>query len=393
MLKSYRTEILPTPRQCEKIRRSIGICRWLYNEYIARNKRLYRLYQRGCLDERQKHFLSAMDFDKFVNHHLKNTEELSWINECGSKARKKAITNAEMAFRKFFHGEAGFPKFKKRGRQSVGIYFPKNNKGDWTIERHRIQIPTIGKVRLKEFGYLPAGATAKSGVVSQKADRYYVSVVIDIPSPQYAPSEGEPLGIDLGLKDFAILSDGTKFKNINKTAAVRRLEKKLRREQRRLSRKLEHKKKKGSDEPAAFFANISKNVLKVQKLHHRLASIRTNYTNQVIHAILKREPSFIAIEDLNVSGMMKNRHLAKAVTACKFYEFRTKLTAKCHERGIELRVVDRFYPSSKTCHACGHVKKDLKLSDRTYTCTCGYTADRDHNAALNLRDAKTYEIA
>lgn len=393
MLKSYRTEILPTPRQCEKIRRSIGICRWLYNEYIARNKRLYRLYQRGCLDERQKHFLSAMDFDKFVNHHLKNTEELSWINECGSKARKKAITNAEMAFRKFFHGEAGFPKFKKRGRQSVGIYFPKNNKGDWTIERHRIQIPTIGKVRLKEFGYLPAGATAKSGVVSQKADRYYVSVVIDIPSPQYAPSEGEPLGIDLGLKDFAILSDGTKFKNINKTAAVRRLEKKLRREQRRLSRKLEHKKKKGSDKPAAFFANISKNVLKVQKLHHRLASIRTNYTNQVIHAILKRGPSFIAIEDLNVSGMMKNRHLAKAVTACKFYEFRTKLTAKCHERGIELRVVDRFYPSSKTCHACGHVKKDLKLSDRTYTCTCGYTADRDHNAARNLRDAKTYEIA
>lgn len=393
MLKSYRTEILPTPRQCEKIRRSIGICRWLYNEYIARNKRLYRLYQRGCLDERQKHFLSAMDFDKFVNHHLKNTEELSWINECGSKARKKAITNAEMAFRKFFHGEAGFPKFKKRGRQSVGIYFPKNNKGDWTIERHRIQIPTIGKVRLKEFGYLPAGATAKSGVVSQKADRYYVSVVIDIPSPQYAPSEGEPLGIDLGLKDFAILSDGTKFKNINKTAAVRRLEKKLRREQRRLSRKLEHKKKKGSDKPAAFFANISKNVLKVQKLHHRLTSIRTNYTNQVIHAILKREPSFIAIEDLNVSGMMKNRHLAKAVTACKFYEFRTKLTAKCHERGIELRVVDRFYPSSKTCHACGHVKKDLKLSDRTYTCTCGYTADRDHNAARNLRDAKTYEIA
>lgn len=393
MLKSYRTEILPTPRQCEKIRRSIGICRWLYNEYIARNKRLYRLYQRGCLDERQKHFLSAMDFDKFVNHHLKNTEELSWINECGSKARKKAITNAEMAFRKFFHGEAGFPKFKKRGRQSVGIYFPKNNKGDWTIERHRIQIPTIGKVRLKEFGYLPAGATAKSGVVSQKADRYYVSVVIDIPSPQYAPSEGEPLGIDLGLKDFAILSDGTKFKNINKTAAVRRLEKKLRREQRRLSRKLEHKKKKGSDKPAAFFANISKNVLKVQKLHHRLTSIRTNYTNQVIHAILKRGPSFIAIEDLNVSGMMKNRHLAKAVTACKFYEFRTKLTAKCHERGIELRVVDRFYPSSKTCHACGHVKKDLKLSDRTYTCTCGYTADRDHNAARNLRDAKTYEIA
>ena len=393
MLKSYKTEILPTREQRDKIRRSLGICRWLYNEYIARNKRLYHMYQRGCLDERQKHFLTAMDFDKFVNHHLKNTDELAWINECGSKARKKAITNAETAFQKFFHGKAGFPKFKKKSRQSVGIYFPKNNKGDWTIERHRIQIPTIGKVRLKEFGYLPAGAMVKSGVVSQKADRFYVSVVLNMLVSQYAKPRGEPLGIDLGLKDFAILSDGTKFKNINKTVDVRRLEKKLRREQRRLSRKLECKKKKGSDKPAAFFANISKNVLKVQKLHHRLFSIRTNYTNQVIHEIMKREPSFITIEDLNVSGMMKNRHLAKAVAACKFYEFRTKLMAKCHERGIELRIADRFYPSSKTCHNCGHVKSDLKLSDRVYICECGYVADRDQNAAMNLRDAKEYKIA
>ena len=294
------------------------------------------MYQRGCLDERQKHFLTAMDFDKFVNHHLKNTDELAWINECGSKARKKAITNAETAFQKFFHGKAGFPKFKKKSRQSV---------------------------------------------------------VLNMPAPQYAKPRGEPLGIDLGLKDFAILSDGTKFKNINKTVDVRRLEKKLRREQRRLSRKLECKKKKGSDKPAAFFANISKNVLKVQKLHHRLFSIRTNYTNQVIHEIMKREPSFITIEDLNVSGMMKNRHLAKAVAACKFYEFRTKLMAKCHERGIELRIADRFYPSSKTCHNCGHVKSDLKLSDRVYICECGYVADRDQNAAMNLRDAKEYKIA
>ena len=233
----------------------------------------------------------------------------------------------------------------------------------------------------------------KSGVVSQKADRFYVSVVLNMPAPQYAKPRGEPLGIDLGLKDFAILSDGTKFKNINKTVDVRRLEKKLRREQRRLSRKLECKKKKGSDKPAAFFANISKNVLKVQKLHHRLFSIRTNYTNQVIHEIMKREPSFITIEDLNVSGMMKNRHLAKAVAACKFYEFRTKLMAKCHERGIELRIADRFYPSSKTCHNCGHVKSDLKLSDRVYICECGYVTDRDQNAAMNLRDAKEYKIA
>ncbi len=393
MLRSYKTEILPTAKQTDKIRRSMGICRWLYNEYIARNKRLHKLYQRGYLDENQKHFISAMDFDKFVNHKLKNREERAWINECGSKARKKSITNAETAFKKFFKGETGFPRFKKRNRQSVGIYFPKNSKGDWTVKRHWIQIPTIGKVKLKEFGYLPVGATVKSGTVSHKVDRFYVSVVVDMPEPQYVKPQGESLGIDLGLKDLAILSNGTKYKNINKTAVVKRLKKKLRREQRRLSRKLENKKKRG-EKAATYFANISKNVLKVQKLHHRLTSIRTNYTNQVVNEIVKREPSYITIEDLNVRGMMRNRHLAKAVAECKFYEFRTKLTIKCHEHGIELRVADRFYPSSKTCHECGHIKHDLKLSDRIYICPeCGNIIDRDYQAALNLRDVKKYKVA
>lgn len=393
MLKSYKTEILLTAKQQNKILQSIGIYRWLYNEYIARNRRLYKLYQRGFLDKHQKHFISAMDFDKFVNNHLKNHEEYAWINECGSKARKKAITNAETAFKKFFKSKAGFPEFKKRSRQSVKIYFPKNNKGDWTIVRHWVQIPTIGKVRLKEFGYLPIGAIVKSGTVSQKADRFYASIVVDIPQSQCVKPQGEPLGVDLGLKDLAILSDGTKHKNINKTVTVRRLKKQLRREQRRLSRKLENKKKRG-EKTATYFANISKNALKIQKLHHRLTSIRTNYINQVINDIIKREPSYITIEDLNVSGMMKNRHLAKAVAECNFHEFRTKLTARCHEYGIELRVVDRFYPSSKTCHKCGNIKHDLKLSDRIYICNkCGNIIDRDYQAALNLRDVSEYKIA
>jgi len=220
-----------------------------------------------------------------------------------------------------------------------------------------------------------------------------VSVVVDMPAPQYAKTQGEPLGIDLGVKDLAILSDGKKFKNINKTSAIRRLNKKLRREQRRLSRKLENKKKRG-EKSATYFANISKNVLKIQKLHRKLAFIRTNYTNQVINKIVKREPSYITIEDLNVKGMMKNRHLSKAVAECKLHEFCVKLAAKCHERGIELRVADRFYPSSKTCHECGFIKRDLKLSDRTYVCPeCGHVIDRDYQAALNLRDVKEYKIA
>nr|DAR47987.1 MAG TPA: endonuclease [Caudoviricetes sp.] len=220
-----------------------------------------------------------------------------------------------------------------------------------------------------------------------------MSVLVDTPERQFKKPQGEALGIDLGIKDLAILSDGTKYKNVNKTATVRRLEKKLRREQRRLSRKLESKKRNGG-ESAAYFANISKNILKVQKLYCRLTSIRTNYANQVINDIVRREPSYVVIENLNVSGMMKNHHLAKAVAGCRFYEFRVKLTAKCHKHGIEIRIADRFYPSSKTCHECGYIKHDLKLSDRTYICPeCGNTIDRDFQAALNLRDLKEYEIA
>ena len=393
MLKGYKTEILPTEEQVHRIFRSISICRWLYNEYITKNRRLYKLYQRGCLDENQKHFMSAMDFDKFVNNNLKNREGFAWINECGSKARKRAIVNAETAFKNFFKEKADFPRFKKKKDQSVKIYFPKNNKWDWTVKRHWVQVPTIGKVRFKEFGYLPIGATVKSGTVSQKAGRFYVSVIIDMPALQYTEPYGEPLGIDLGLKDFVILSDGMKYNNINKTAAIRKLKKKLKREQRRLSRKLENKRKRG-EKSATYFANISKNVLKVQKLYHRLSSIRTDYVNQIINSIVKREPSYIVIENLNVKDMMKNRHLARAVAECKFYEFRAKLTAKCREHGIELRIANRFYPSSKTCHECGYIKRDLKLSDRIYICPeCGNTIDRDYQAALNLRDVEEYEIA
>lgn len=391
MLKSYKTEIKPTDEQIRKILQSIGICRWLYNEYIARNNRLYKLYQRGYLDDSQTRFISGYDFDKYVNNELK--KDFPWIAECGSKARKKAIMNAEAAFKRFFQKKSDFPRFKKKSRQDVKIHFPKNNKWDWTVKRHWVQVPTIGKVKLKEFGYLPVGSIIKSGSVSQEAGRFYVSVVVDTQEQQFIKPQGEPLGIDLGLKDLAILSDGTKYKNINKTATVRRLEKKIRREQRRLSRKLEDKKERG-EESNTYSANISKNILEVQKLYHRLTSIRTNYENQVINDIMKREPSYITIEDLNVRGMMKNHCWAKAVAGCKFYEFRTKLTTKCHEHGIEIRIADRFYPSSKTCHECGYVKRDLKLSDRTYICPeCGNTIDRDYQAALNLRDLKEYEIA
>lgn len=357
------------------------------------------MYQHGLLDSHQKYFVSANDFDKYVNHKLKI--ELPWINECGSKARKKALVNAETAFKKFFNGLAGFPRFKKKSNQDVKLYFPKNNKGDWTIWRHKLMIPTLKQVRLKEFGYLPVGAVVTNGTVSYVAGRFYVSLVVDIDEKSKYNKDLEAsyhkvttgIGIDLGIKNLAIVSNGKAFNNINKSSRIKRLEKRLRREQRRLSHKYESKKKKGG-KIATVSANIEKQKLKVQKLHHRINEIREDYENKVIHEIVKQKPSFITVEDLNVKGMMKNRHLAKAVATQRFNYLLTKLKRKAEIIGIEMRVVDRFYPSSKTCHFCGHIHKGLKLKDRVYICPeCGYTQDRDFNASLNLRDAKEYRIA
>ena len=398
LLKAFKTEIAPTPDQANKIIRSIGICRFLYNQYISYNKKLYRMYQRGMLDSHQKHFVSANDFDKYVNHKLK--QELPWINECGSKARKKVLVNAEAAFKRFFKGQAGFPCFKKKSRQDVKLYFPRNNKGDWKIWRHKLMIPTLKQVKLKEHGYLPVGIAIVSGTVSYRAGRFYVSVIADIDEKSkhnndleasYHP-QSEGVGIDLGIKDLAIVSNGQTIKNINKSSKVKRLEKRLRRMQRQLSRKYETRKKKGGV-PAETSANIDKQKRKVQKLHQRIEQIRESHENKTIHEIVKQKPSFITVEDLNIKGMMKNKHLAKAVAAERFYSFLSKLKRKAKVIGIELRVADRFYPSSKTCHACGHIHNGLKLKDRVYVCPkCGYTADRDFNASLNLRDAKEYRV-
>ena len=388
MKRAYKTEIKPTQKQIEKINQSIGICRWLYNSYLAKNKELYEQYKQGLITK-EKAFMSANNFDKYINNEVKILDDFKWINNCGSKARKKSICNAETAYKRFFKGQSKFPKFKKKSKSNVKLYFPKNNKGDWKVERHRIMIPTLKNVRLKEYGYIPVGAKVISGTVSKKADRYYVSVIIDV-NVSITKNTNDGIGIDLGLKDFAICSDGNTYKNINKIQKIKRLEKKLKREQKKLSRKYEFLKKRGG---AATKSNINKEIVKVQKLHHRLYNIRTDYINKTISNIVKQKPSFITIEDLNVKGMMKNRHLSKVVAQQKFYEFRVKLTNKCHALGIELRMVDRFYPSSKLCHNCGQIKKDLRLSDRIYKCNCGYEEDRDYNASLNLRDAKIYKIA
>lgn len=384
MLKSFKTEINPTQEQKSRINRTIGTCRYVYNFYLAYNKELH---------DNGKKFMTGKSFSVWLNNeYILNNPDKAWIKDVYSKAVKKSIEDGCSAFTRFFKHQSAFPHFKKKGKSDVKMYFVKNNPKDCACERHRIKIPTLGWVRLKEKGYIPTtkdGWKIKSGTVSIKADRYYVSVLVEIPDTQAVNNSNGGIGIDLGIKELAILSNGKTYKNINKSARLKKLEKQLRREQRCLSRKYENRKKGEVTQRA----NIQKQKLKVQKLHHKIDNIRTDYINKIIAEIVKTKPSYITIEDLNVSGMMKNRHLSKAVASQKFYEFRTKLKAKCDDNGIELRVVDRFYPSSKLCHCCGQIKKDLKLSDRVYRCSCGYVEDRDFNAALNLRDAVTYEIA
>ena len=385
--RAYKIEINPTDDQKSKIHQTIGVSRFIYNFYIAHNKEIY---------EKEGKFVSGMDFSKWLNNeYIPNNQDKKWIKEVSSKATKQAIMNGDKAFKDFFKKAKGFPRFKKKKNQDVKAYFPKNNKTDWTIERHRVKIPTLGWVRLKEFGYIPVNSMVKSGTVSQKADRYYVSILVEERDIKISNPNNEGLGIDLGIKEFAICSNGNKFKNINKTSTVKKIEKKLKREQRKLSRKYESLKirNKNIKEGRATRQNIQKQVVKVQKLHQRLTNIRTDYINKTVFSIVKQKPSYITIEDLAVSNMMKNKHLSKAIASQKFFEFKTKLMSKCKQNNIELRIVDRFYPSSKTCSNCGKIKKDLKLSDRIYKCDCGFTIDRDLNASINLKNAKKYKIA
>ena len=392
MLKGFKTELRIAEKHIAKIHQSIGVCRFLYNSYLAKNKELYELFKNGEIDKKQA-FISANEFDKYINNEVKVLDEFKWIDNCGSKARKKSIVNAEMAYKRFFKGQSKFPRFKKKKNQDVKIYFPKNNTTDWTVERHKIKIPSLGFVELKEKGYIPTNAKVVSGTVSMKAGRYYVSVLCDVVDyNDYSDVKTEGIGIDLGIKDLAIISNiDEPFKNINKTDNVRKLKKKLKRLQRQVSRKYEMNK---DGKKFIKTKNIIKLESQIRIIHQKLANIRLNYVHQITNILVKSKPEYITIEDLNVRGMMKNRHLSKAIAEQNFHEFRRQLTYKCLWNNVELRVVDRWFPSSKMCSECGNIDKDLKLSDREYVCKeCGSILDRDKNASINLKNAKVYKVA
>ena len=222
MLKSFKTEINPTEEQKVKIRKTIGTCRFIYNFYLAHNKELH---------ESGKKFMSGSQFRVWLNNeYLPSHPECSWIKEAYSKSVTQAVNDGQTAFKRFFDHKSAFPKFKKKGRSDVKMYFVRNNPKDCLCERHRIKIPSLGWVRIKEKGYIPTtkdGYVIKSGHVSIKAGRYYASVLIEIPDKRIASNSSEGIGIDLGLKDFAIVSNGKTYKNINKSAKLKKLEKSL----------------------------------------------------------------------------------------------------------------------------------------------------------------------
>ena len=384
MYKALKIELKLTVAQKIKVYQTIGTERFIYNEYIKYNQEQYKLGNK---------FVSANDFSKYINNvYLPNNPDKKWIKDISSKSVKQAMIYGEQAFKRFFKGLSAFPVFKKKGKNELGAYFVKKNKKDFEFYRHKIKIPTLKFVKVKEYGYIPKNANIKSGTITKIADRYFLSLIIEVDDIVKTKNKNiKGLGIDLGIKDTAICSDGRVFKNINKTIKIKKLKKKLKREQRKMSRCIEYSKSKKIKLKEC--KNFNKKKLRVQKMFYRLNCIRDDYNNKIVNEITRAKLKYITIEDLKVSNMIKNRHLSKAIQEQNFYSIRTKLINKCKERNIELRLVDTFYPSSKTCSCCGSVKKDLKLNDRIYKCyNCGIEIDRDYNASINLEKAKIYKV-
>ena len=384
MYKALKIEIKLTEEQKIQANKTMGVCRFIYNEYIKYNQEQYKLGNK---------FIGSNDFSKYINSvYIPNNSDKKWIKDVSSKSVKQAMIYGEQAFKRFFKGLSGFPVFKKKGKNELGAYFVKNNKTDFEFYRHKIKIPTLKFVRVKEYGYIPKNANIKSGTITKVADRYFLSLIIKIEDTvKVTNTNNKGLGIDLGIKDTAICSNGMIFKNINKTKRVKKIKKKLKREQRSLSRTIEYSKQ--NKIKLRDLKNFSKKRLQMQRLLYRLNCIRNDYNNKMVNEITRTKLKYITIEDLKVSNMMKNKHLSKAIQEQNFFSIRTKLINKCKERNIELRIADTFYPSSKTCSCCGSIKKDLKLNDRIYRCSnCGLEIDRDLNASINLEKAQVYKI-
>jgi len=372
-MTSYKTEIFLNDSQKELFWKTVGTCRYVYNLYLDREKDYY---------EKEKKFLSAYSFSKELTI-LSKKEEYRWIKEVSSKAIKQTIINAEKAYKKFFKTKKGYPKYKNRHNNNCNYYFVKTDeKAVIFCERHRIKIPCLGWVQLREYGYIPETGKdiISSGSISYKAGKYFISVFCRGFKPlKHLEEQSEGIGIDLGLKDLAILSTGIRIPNPSKTKDGKKKIKRIKKENKKFS-----KKKKNSN-------NRIKQKLKLQKAYQNYSFYKNDFINKAVFSVVRTNPQYITLEDLNIKGMMKNHKLAGSFQNSSVSQFKTALLAKAKQYSIELRQVDRFYPSSKLCSHCGAVR-EMPLNERIYSCSCGLVLDRDINAAVNLKQAEVFRF-
>lgn len=379
MIKTIQVMLIPNNKQKTKLFQYANTARFAYNWSLSREQENYKSGGKFILDgDLRKEFTQ-----------LKKTEEYSWLNKISNDVMKQSIKDACNAYKRFFKGYSKFPKFKSR-KHSTPSFYQDNVKIKFTDTHVKVEgFATSRKknkqklnwIRLAEHNRVPTNCKYSNPRIKYDGLNWWITVGIECEDSLNIPFN-KGIGIDLGIKDLVICSDGNTYKNINKTQKVKKLEKQKRRLQRSVSRSYEKNKKGGS---YCKTKNVIKKEELLLKLNHRLTHIRQNYLHQVTSEIIKREPSFICIEDLNVSGMMKNRHLSKAVQQQCFYKFRRQIEYKSDWNNISIIIADRFFPSSKLCSCCGVIKKDLKLSDRIYKCECGNVIDRDFQAALNLK--------
>ena len=369
MILAKKVRIYPTKEQEQKLWQSVGTARFIYNYTLAKQEENYKNGGK---------FISDGIIRKELTQLKKS--ELIWLNEVSNNVTKQAVKDACNAYKRFFKGLAKKPKFKIRKKSKPSFY---NDTSKLKVKEKKVLIEKVGWIKTNE--QIPIDVKYNNPRVTYDNKYWYISVGVEVDKKQEELTDIS-LGIDLGLKDLAVCSDGKVFKNINKTKEVKNLEKRLKQKQRQISRKYEiNKIKKGGSCQFIKTKNIEKLENTTKLMHRKLTNIRDNYIHQVTTSIVKTKPYRIVIEDLNVSGMIKNKHLSDSVRKQCFNKFRQYITYKAELYGIGLVIADRFYPSSKTCSECGSIKKDLKLKDRVYRCPhCGVVIDRDYNASLNL---------
>lgn len=390
MQRAIKVRIIPTLEQEIQFRKSCGIARWSYNFYIAEKERVYKEWKE---DNSKPKYISEQDVRKYINNVLKPTEDYKWLKEVGSNVMKQAVKDADLAYQRFFNHLADKPKFKKKGKSKMSFYvnYESLSKTDIGFRGEK-----LGNIKTAQpLPNLDKGQIYYNPRITFDGKFWYISVGIQKEKPTNVELTNMSLGIDLGIKELAVCSDNQVFHNINKSKRMKKLIKRLKREQRKLLRRLENQIDHYEPTPKSRrpiykkdlkeCSNIQRQNAHIAIIQKHINDIRTNYTHQVTRSIVKTKPCRIVMEDLNIRGLMKNKHLVRQIHEQKWYEFRRQIEYKCEEYGIEFVEANRFYASSKTCSCCGNKKKELPLRERTYRCEyCGLVIDRDYNASINL---------